>query len=256
MAQGHEVFGLGARATPWAETGVAYRSCGGHPDHDQRQAMPERRLIAQLGQGRRVKQQLQKLASEGWRPDVILAHPFWGEVLFLNDVFAEVPLIAILEIDLQGLDLAGFDPELAKHCRPDLGANLNLRQWADLQAVRRMAVGMTATAFQRSTFPEWLQNRIAVIHEGVDVQKYRPEPLATFSVNGHRFQRGDAVISFGSRSLEPMRGLTSFLRALPELQRQRGDLQVVVVGQDGPSYGPPPPNGGSWRQHLLQELAG
>lgn len=256
MAQGHEVIGLGARATPWAETGVAYRSCGGQPDQEQRQALPERQLMAQLSQGRRVKQQLQQLAREGWRPDVILAHPFWGEVLFLNDVFPEVPLIALLEIDLQGLDLAGFNPELAKLCGQDLGANLGLRQWADLQAVRRMAMGMTATAFQRSTFPEWLQNRIAVIHEGVDVQKCRPEPLAIFSVNGQRFQRGDAVISFGSRSLEPMRGLTSFLRALPELQRQRADLQVVVVGQDGPNYGPPPPNGGSWRQHLLQELAG
>jgi glycosyltransferase involved in cell wall biosynthesis len=236
---------------------VAYRNCGGQPDQDQRQVLPEKRLIAQLGQGRRVKQQLQQLASEGWQPDVVMAHPSWGEVLFLNDVFPDVPLIALLEIDLQGVDLAGFDPELAKRCSQDLGANLGLRQLAELQAIRRMAIGVTATAFQRSTFPEWLHNRIAVIHEGVDVQKCRPDPLATFVLaNGHQFRRGDAVISFGSRSLEPLRGLTSFLKALPELQRHRPDVHVVIVGQDGLSYGPPPPSGGSWRQHLLQSLDG
>ena len=257
LAQGHEVIGLGARVTPWAATGVAYRSCGGQPDQDQRQVLPEKRIIAQLGQGRRVKQQLQQLASEGWQPDVVMAHPSWGEVLFINDVFPDAPLIALLEIDLQGLDLAGFDPELAQLCSQDLGANLDLRQWTELQAIRRMAIGITATTFQRSTFPEWLHNRIAVIHEGVDVQKCRPDPLATFALaNGHQFRRGDALISFGSRSLEPIRGLTTFLKALPEIQRLRPDVHVIIVGQDGPSYGPPPPTGGSWRQHLLQSLSG
>jgi len=181
MAQGHEAIGLGARAIPWAETGVAYRSCGGQPDQEQRQALPEKQLMAQSSQGRRIKQQLQQLAREGWRPDVILAHPFWEEVLFLNDVFPEVPLIALLEIDLRGLNLDGFDPELAKLCGQDLGANLGLRQWADLQAIRRMAMGMTATTFQRRTFPKWLQNRIAVIQEGVDVQKCRSKPPATLA---------------------------------------------------------------------------
>ena len=31
---------------------------------------------------------------------------------------------------------------------------------------------------------------------------------------------------------------------------------MVIVGEEGVSYGAPPPGGGSWKQALLQELAG
>jgi len=62
-------------------------------------------------------------------------------------------------------------------------------------------------------------------------------------------------VSFGSRSLEPLRGLPTFLRALPLLQLHQPSVQVVVVGQDGHSYGPPPPAGvASWTELLQREL--
>ena len=204
---GHGVIGLGARQEPWAETGVPYRSCGGQPDQEMRQTNPEMRMTAQLAQGRRVSRQLKALREEAWIPDVVVAHPFWGEVLFLDDVFPGVPLVALLELDFSGLELERFDAEIAGANQQDFGANLGLRQWADLMAMRRMQAGLTATHFQRSSFPAWLQARIAVIHEGVDLESCRPDPLASFILpDGQWIRRGDAVVSFGSRSLEPLRG--------------------------------------------------
>jgi hypothetical protein len=130
-----------------------------------------------------------------------MLHPFWGDGLFLDDVYPDVPLVALLEIDFQSLKLEGFDPEFGRGNASDLGANLALRQWADQMAIRRMQQGITATVFQRSTFPSWQQQRIAVIHEGVDLQLCQPNPLARLTLpDGLVIQRGDPVVSFGSRS--------------------------------------------------------
>ncbi|MEI8250461.1 MAG: glycosyltransferase [Synechococcus sp. ELA057] len=255
-AVGHDVVGVGARAQPWADTGVPYHCSGGDPHNDLRLSNPEMRLTAQLAQGRRVARILQRLADQGWRPDVVMVHPFWGDGLFLDDVFPGVPLLAVLELDFQGLELERFDPEFSRGAADDFGANLALRQWADQMAIRRMQQGVTATLFQRSTFPSWQQPRIAVIHEGVDLGLCRPDPLARLTLpSGLCLRQGDPVVSFGSRSLEPLRGIASFLRCLPLLQRDHSSVQVVVAGQDGHSYGPPPPAGvGSWRELLKREL--
>lgn len=255
-ACGHEVVGVGAREQPWANTGVPYHSCGGTPHSDLRIHNPEMRLTAQLAQGRRVAAKLRELQGTGWQPDVVLVHPFWGDALFMDDVFPDVPLVALLELDFQGLDLENFDPEFSKTAEDDFGANLALRQWADQMAIRRMQQGVTATAFQRSSFPSWQQSRIEVIHEGVDLTQCRPDPLARITLpSGLTLRRGDPVVSFGSRSLEPLRGFASFLRCLPTLQQGQPNLQIVVVGQDGHCYGPPPPAGvSSWKALLMHEL--
>ena len=86
------------------------------------------RITAQLAHGRRVAAKLRELKATGWNPDVVLAHPFWGDVLFLDDVFPEVPLVALLELDFQDLNLDSFDPEFSTTAADDFGANLALRQ--------------------------------------------------------------------------------------------------------------------------------
>lgn len=253
---GHEVVGVGARPQPWANVDVPYLSYGGAPQDAMRLAVPEQRLAAQLTHARRVKGALEQLRGQGWLPDVVMVHPFWGDGLFLDDVFPEVPLVALLEIDLQGVGLTGFDPEFGAANPHDLGANLALRQWADHLAIRRMQQGLTATHFQRSTYPAWVQARLEVVHEGIDLGRCCPNPLASLTLpDGRVLRRGDPVVSFASRGLEPFRGLATFLRCLPTLLRQAPELQVVVVGQDIPCYGqPPPPPHRSWRALLQQEL--
>jgi glycosyltransferase involved in cell wall biosynthesis len=73
---------------------------------------------------------------------------------------------------------------------------------------------------------------------------------------GLRFEPGDEVVSFVARNLEPYRGFHTFLRALPLLQKLRPRAHMILVGGEGVSYGPPPAQGGSWKQVLLAELEG
>jgi glycosyltransferase involved in cell wall biosynthesis len=98
---------------------------------------------------------------------------------------------------------------------------------------------------------------IEVIHDGIDTARVAPDPAAHMTLPMGRVLRvGDEVVSFVNRNLEPYRGWHIFARSLPEVLAARPKAQVVIVGGDGVSYGAAPKAGGSWKQVLLDELAG
>ena len=68
--------------------------------------------------------------------------------------------------------------------------------------------------------------------------------------------RDDEVITFVNRNLEPYRGYHVFMRALPRLLRERPQAHVLIVGDDGVSYGRRPPDGQSWKQVFIDEVRG
>ena len=80
-----------------------------------------------------------------------------------------------------------------------------------------------------------------MIHEGVDVEQVRPNPNRHVQIRpGLMLAKGDPVITYVSRSLEPLRGFRSFMRALPELQARHPTAQVLIVGDPaGASYSRP-----------------
>jgi glycosyltransferase involved in cell wall biosynthesis len=84
-----------------------------------------------------------------------------------------------------------------------------------------------------------------VIHEGIDTAAIAPNPNATVTLQrqGLNFRPGAELVTFVARSLEPYRGVHTFLRSLPLLQRLRPAAHVIVVGGDGVSYGLPPASG-------------
>lgn len=251
ILRGHDVVGIGSRPTPWGLSGQSgrYLCAGGEPDQTMHLEQPEARIVGQLNQARRVCQQLQRLKNEGWQPDLIVGHPFWGELLLVDDVFASTPLIALMELDLGGVEMpaclasAGLIPASP------------LAQWAELLAARRMIAGLTATAFQRSTYPSWLQPRIHVIHEGIDLERCRPDPQVCLHLpDGTTLVSGDPVISFVSRQLEPLRGFLQLMAALPEVLDRHRHVQVVIVGlEHGRGYGPPPSSGRTWKEEAMAQ---
>jgi len=248
VAAGHRVVAIGCREDQPALAGLRYCRIAADVDQELRQPGIERRCSAQLAQGRRVAEQLRRLAAEGWRPDVVAGHPFWGDLLFLDDVFPGVPLLALME-----LDLARLPPPLGQVP----GAGPGLMQWTTLQAAHRMAAGLSATSFQRQSFPPWLRPRIATIHEGIDLQRCAPQPAGPLLLpGGVRLESAQPLISYVSRHLEPLRGFDTFLRALPEVLAQHAGVRVVIVGDEATGYGPAPPAAAasSWKRQLLAEL--
>ncbi|MEB3331364.1 MAG: glycosyltransferase [Synechococcaceae cyanobacterium] len=203
---------------------------------------------------------LERLRAAGLRPDLIVGHPGWGELLAVKDLYPGVPVLHQVEFvyQPQGGDV-GFDPEFSDSDSDwRQRTRVRLRRAPQLLALQDLDWGLAPTPWQASTVPEPYRDRLSVIHEGIDTEAIRPEGPAEIRLQGAglTLRAGDEVVSFVARNLEPYRGFHRFLRALPELQRLRPAARVVIVGGEEVSYGAPPAGGGSWKQVLLAELAG
>ena len=196
----------------------------------------------------------QQLKAEGFTPDVIVANPGWGESLFLKDVWPSAKLLALIEFyyAARGLDF-DFDKEFF---REDLARNARLRAKNAhlLLALQDMDWGVSPTEFQKSTVPQEYRKKISVIFDGIDTRVVRPDPGACVTLNGHALHASDEVLTFVNRNLEPYRGYHVFMRALPEILRQRPNAVALIVGGDGVSYGAAAPEGTTWKQIFFDEV--
>jgi glycosyltransferase involved in cell wall biosynthesis len=209
-----------------------------------------------VARGHAVAHACRALRAQGFVPDVVYAHPGWGEALFLRDVFPEARITLYCEFYYRaaGADV-GFDPEFPPP--PDDALRVRMKNAAGLLALEAADGGISPTQWQRGVHPEAFRQRIAVIHDGVDTDYFTPDGQAVLELpGGGRLTARDEGVTYVARSLEPYRGFHTFMRALPRLQALRPNAHVVIVGGDGVSYGNPPPGGGSYKESLLEELEG
>lgn len=251
---GHELVAVGAptaRAMPAVKL-IQY-TLG---DADVSATHPfARRFDLECRRAEQVLYSLSTLAASGFRPDLILAHPGWGETLPLRTMFPRSKLIVYCEFfyGSEGRDL-GFDPEFPE---PGLDGHigLHLKNATTLLALADADLGLSPTSWQHSTFPKHYQSLIQVGHEGIDTDLMQPDPAASLELpNGRILSRNDEVVTFVSRNLEPLRGYHIFMRALPEILARRPKAQIVIIGGDGLSYGLAPPAGATWKSVFLNEV--
>jgi glycosyltransferase involved in cell wall biosynthesis len=196
------------------------------------------------------------LSSSGFVPDIVFAHPGWGEAMPLRAIFPKSRLIAYCEFfyRVEGRD-NGFDPEF-----PLIGidgeVSLQLKNAATLLALVDCDVAISPTQWQRSTFPEEFRPKIEVVHEGVDVNQAKPSSRAQLRLPSGRLLTGaDEVVTFAARNFEPVRGFHIFTRALPRILAARPQAQILCIGGEGNPYGASPPNGQSWKKLFFDEIA-
>ena len=204
--------------------------------------------------GQQVLRAVQALLREGFRPDLLIAHPGWGEALFLKDLLPATPLLNYCEFFYHGRGAdVGFSADqpagLDAICR---ARARNAHLLLSLESCDR---GLSPTFWQRDLHPAGLRDRIEVIFDGIDTTRVAPDAGARFALpDGRGLTAADTVVTYVARNLEPYRGFPSFMRALPEILRRCPDAQVVVAGGDGVSYGRGPGRGQTWRQHMLDEV--
>ncbi|TXR46853.1 glycosyltransferase family 4 protein [Phyllobacterium endophyticum] len=205
--------------------------------------------------GHRVAETFDAMVRHGQRPDIVIGHIGWGSMMFVKDVLPQVPAIGYCEFfyKAEGADV-GFAPEDI----PDLETRkrLRLRNVAQLLSLEAIDGGISPTRWQKSLYPLSAQSRIAVCHEGVDTQRFRPDRNASLKLpDGRVLKAGDPpIITFVARDLEPYRGFPQALAAAAKVINQNQDALFVFVGGEGVSYGTAPPGGGSWKEALLPTL--
>lgn len=203
--------------------------------------------------GQQVLRLLLDLKAKGYSPDVIVAHPGWGETLYAKDAFPNTRLIHFCEYyyHAEGADM-GFDPEFPPTM--DDYARIRSRNALHLLNLENCDQGITPTYWQHSLHPAAYRDKIQVIHEGIDTDLLGPDPNATLTLPGGRvLKAGEPIITYVARNLEPYRGFHTFMRALPQVLKEHPTCQVVIVGGDGVSYGSKPKDAPNWRIKMLRE---
>lgn len=254
-AMGHQVVGLGMREEiPLA--GVRYvrhqpsraSTRGIHPlagDFETKMIRAEAVMNAVRG-----------LIDQGFTPDRIAGHMGWGETLLLKELLPDVPLLGYSEFyyHTEGVDV-GFDPEWGQ---PDLETRIRVssKNFALLQALERCDRAFAPTRFQRSLVPWRYRDKVAVIPDGVDTEQFRPNPNTRVTIHelGLTLSASDEVVTYVARSLEPYRGFPTMMRAIPKILAERPRAQIILIGNEGVSYGAPHPEGISWKQAMEREL--
>lgn len=203
--------------------------------------------------GQQVLRLLLDLKGKGYRPDVVVAHPGWGESLYVKEAFPSARLIHFCEYYYQarGAD-AGFDPEFPLDTNG--AASIRSRNALHLLNLENCDQAITPTHWQRSVHPAAYREGMRVIHEGIDIAGLGPDPEASLQLpDGRVLKAGQPILTYVARNLEPYRGFHSFMRALPRILAAHPTCQVVVVGGDEVSYGSRPRGAANWRSKLLAE---
>lgn len=196
-----------------------------------------------------------QLREQGFEPDVIIAHPGWGESLFLKHVWpkAKVGIYAEFFYHVRGADV-GFDLEFSGNSI-EQAAKVQLKNINNLLNMELADAAISPTHWQASTFPPAFRDRISVIHDGINTNLVAPNPAVALSLgSGLTLTRDDEVITFVNRNLEPYRGYHIFMRALPQILTARPHAQILLVGGDEVSYGAKSPDGQSWKDIFFNEI--
>ena len=197
-----------------------------------------------------------QLKEQGFEPDLILAHPGWGEALFLEHLWPKARLGLFCEWFYWafGRDV-GFDPEFPSPSDATL-CGLTVKNLSYLSAMQWASSGLSPTQWQASSFPLDFQKKTTVIHDGIDTHAIGPNPTATWPevLEKVGIPAGVPLLTFISRALEPCRGYHIFMRALPRVLAENPTLNVCVVGGDEKGYGVEAPKGQTWRQIYEEEV--
>lgn len=193
-----------------------------------------------------------KIREGGFHPDVIVAHSGWGSGSFAKSIWPDSKLVQYLEwwyryppVDRLGGDAPRWDEDrsAATLCR-------NMPFLLDVQSADLILV---PTEFQRAQIPEWIGVDIKVIHDGVDVEAFRPHREGDRQFSHPGLPDDAPIVTYATRGMEPMRGFPEFMRDLGLILEKNPRLHAVIAGSDTSHYGPRPSSDDTWKAKALRE---
>lgn len=193
--------------------------------------------------------------EEGFRPDLVVGHTGWGELLFIKDVLPDVPVLGFFEyFYLNRGGPVGFDPEdpPSEHS-PFL---LRARNTVPFSSIEEVDLGHVPTAWQRDTFPARFHEKFYTCHDGIRTDRLRADPGISLGLGRleRPLTRDDEVFTYLARNLEHTRGFHIFMRALPKILRERPRARVIVLGGNSVSYGRKSKHPGGLRAEMEAEV--
>lgn len=198
-----------------------------------------------------------KLKDKGFVPDIIIGHFGWGNGFFLKDIYPDSPILSLMEFyynageDASDMNFLG-DEEIT----PNDTARIRMKNIIHQQNLTYSDWGICPTHFQFKQNPDIFYPKLSVLHDGIDVDVVKPRSdLDSLTLpNGVKLKKGDEIITYISRNFEPYRGFPTFMRAAEIILKNRPNAHIVMVGQDGVSYGKKPQGNKTYRQMMMEEV--
>lgn len=157
--------------------------------------------------------------EEGFKPDIIVGHVGWGELMFFKQLWADVPIIGFFEYYYRATGgPVGFEAEEPGNAHaPFLLQARNAVPNSNIMSVDR---GLSPTQWQRDCFPPEFHKKIYVCHDGIRTDHLLPDPDAKLKLGrlDTPVRHGDEIITYMACNLERMRGFHKFMRALPDIE--------------------------------------
>lgn len=192
------------------------------------------------------------LRSDGFGPDIIVAHSGWGCGSMAKTVWPDARLVQYLEwwYNREPVDQL---PTLMPSNRADFAAKALCRNLPFLLDAQSADAILVPTRFQAKQIPNLLQPLVSVIHDGVDNAFYRPAQPGDPIFSLAELPDEAPIVTYAARGMEPMRGFPQFMEAWAKLQYERPDLHCVMAGVDRVFYGSQLPDGQSYKTAMLEK---
>lgn len=192
------------------------------------------------------------LKEKGLTPDVIYGHS-WGPTMFMKDIFPDVPLICYFEWFSKTEDsVFNFNNQILTE---DEKAKTKCNNSHVLMDLINCDAGLSPTQWQKDQFPKEFQDKIKLLHDGVDTDLCKPNENAKLFIKEKNLTltSKDEVITYATRGMEPYRGFPDFMQAVETLQKKRPNAHFVIAGDDITCYGPKLVKG-TFKELVLQQL--
>src|SRR5258708_4569365 len=142
--------------------------------HDSNRHDHLQELQSGVANGLAVGRICQWLDRDGYSPDIVIGHNGWGEILYIKDVWPQVPLLGYFEFFYRPKESdIDFDAEFP--AEPDATMRLRTPTAVNLLGLEAADWGQTPTQWQHSQYPQRYRDRITIVHEGVDTDLVRPD---------------------------------------------------------------------------------
>ena len=169
-----------------------------------------------------------RMKKNGFAPDICVAHSGWSCAFFVKDVFPRTQVIQYMEW--------WFDPKMVnkiytEHATSHL-RTLNTKQRTEmytrnipLAAELSIADKIVAPCkWQVESLPSIFKKEVVIQHEGINDDFYR--------INESWKVKGEELILFATRGLEPIRGFPDFIQSIDKLHKLRPNAKIVIVGDN------------------------
>lgn len=190
---------------------------------------------------------MRRLKDHGFLPDVVCYNGGGGSGLYAADIFPDSLRLGVFEWFFRHPGMTAND-KIGFHTDTTVEgfAPLRIRNMFQLEALQSCHCKITATAWQRDSYPVPWHDCMRILSDGVNTDFFCPGAGTAYI--GEKNESAE-MITFASRVLNRGAGVETFLRALPAVFAARPRSRALIVGTPDKSW----EEGGAFLKKLVRE---